>query len=173
MNNKYAYAGFTLAELLAVVIIVALLSSLSLGYYKRSVEQSRFSEGLTAASAVVEAVNQSYFDQQINGVTSPVTRPKIKTLDIELANQGGCASANDYCISTPRFEIQVRSGGVVRAYRGSTSAYKYYIEIQPNFATSNPDQIFCKGKDTNGNNFCQAMGYTQSGTNGYTRPAGM
>ena len=116
--------GFTLAELLAVVIIVALLSGLSLGYYKRSVEDSRFAEGLGAASALVEAVNQSYFDQQFEG-SAPTARPKVKTLDISLAAQQECSSNTDYCIATPRFEVQVEDNGIVRAYRGKSTDNKY------------------------------------------------
>ena len=152
--------GFTLAELLAVVIIVALLSGISLGYYKRSVEDSRFAEGLGAASALVEAVNQSYFAQQLDGAT-PTKQPKISTLDINLAAQKTCSSNTDYCIATPRFEVHIGTDGQVSAYRGKLqdSAYKYYIQINPAFASSSPDQISCVGKDANGQTFCESMGY--------------
>ena len=60
--------GFTLMELLIVVIIIALLSAISFGYYKKSVEHSRFSEGLQAASAISEAINRAYFDDQLEGI---------------------------------------------------------------------------------------------------------
>ena len=158
MKNRYSCTGFTLAELLAVVIIVALLSAMSVGYYKRAVEQSRFAEGLSAASAVVEAVNQSHFDQQLDGVT-PTKRPKIKTLDVSIANQSACASPSDYCVKTPHFEIKVDTNGNVLAYRGTTTSYKYYINIQPSFADTNKDKITCEG-DANAKTFCESMGYT-------------
>ncbi|MBR2082991.1 MAG: type II secretion system protein [Elusimicrobiaceae bacterium] len=165
MKQIYKHAGFTLAELLAVVIIVALLSSLSLGYYKRSVEQSRFAEGLTAASAFAEAVNQAYFDDQMDGKTNTSKR-KIKTLDIALANKKACSTASDYCQATPRFEVNIEETGgkaYVRAYRGTSDKHKYYIEVQPVFG-SPKDQISCgadKSTDKDaGLAFCQAMGYT-------------
>ncbi len=167
---KKTNMGFTLAELLAVVIIVALLSSLSLGAYRRSVEESRFAEGLSAASSLVEAVNRSYFESQLDGET-PTKKPKIKTLDIEMANQGTCS---DYCLTTPRFQVNIEENGEnvsVRAYRGTTSKYKYYIEMQPTYS-SPKDQISCKGTNDKWDEFCQAMGYTHSlgEGKGYTKP---
>ncbi|MBO5911025.1 MAG: prepilin-type N-terminal cleavage/methylation domain-containing protein [Elusimicrobiaceae bacterium] len=169
MKHYYRNAGFTLAELLAVIIIVGLLSALSLGYYSRSVEQSRFAEGLSIASAVSEALNQFYLEQQINGV-SPTARPTIASLDVKVANQGTCTELSStnkkYCLATPHFRVYIATtGGVVRAYRGSTSSYKYYIDIQPSFAVSKPNQVACVGKNQNGKNadskaFCESMGYT-------------
>ncbi len=162
MNDRYMDAGFTLVELLSVVIIIAILSSLSLGYYKRSVEQSRFAEGLSAASALVEAVNQSYFDQQMEGVSSPVKRPKVKTLDVALSNSEA-SDANPYSLFTPRFEVRIETNGNVRAYRGSASSYKYYVNVQPNFASSNANKITCEAtgavNTTDGKTFCESVGY--------------
>lgn len=166
MKNKYPCAGFTLAELLAVVIIVSLLSALGVGYYKRAVEQARFAEGLSAASAVVEAVNQSYFDQQIDGDT-PTTQPKIATLDISLAN-ANISDDKPYSFILPYFEVKVETNGNVRAYRGSATSYTYYIDIQPSFASSNKDEISCGADGTgiknasSGKTFCESMGYTQN-----------
>ena len=162
--------GFTLAELLAVVIIVAILSGLSLGYYKRAVEDSRFGEGLGAAGTLVEAVNQSYFDQKLdNPYGTPTVRPKVKTLDINLANSTP-SNEKPYSLSTPRFEVRVETDGSVRAYRGNATTYKYYIQINPDFV-SNPGQISCVGKDDKGKTFCESMGYT-SCSSGYkcTKP---
>lgn len=162
--------GFTLAELLTVVIIVALLSGLSLGYYKRSVEDSRFAEGLSAASALVEAVNQSYFDQQLeNPSATPTTRPEVKTLDINLVAQKKCSSNTDYCIATPRFNVEIESDGSVRAYRGNASSYKYYIQINPTFVSSNPNQISCVGANADGKTFCESMGYKTCSGNSCTK----
>ena len=162
MKNRYNYTGFTLAELLAVVIIVAILSSLGLGYYKRSVEQSRFAEGLSVASALVEAVNQNYFDKQLEGVSS-FSRPTVKTLDVGIVNSTNDTS-KPYSLFTPRFEVRVEENGNVRAYRGSADSYKYYIDIQPAFASSGKDRISCKG-GTLGKEFCESLGYTDCNEN--------
>ena len=166
MKKRYICTGFTLAELLAVVIILAILTSLSLGYYKRSVEQSRFGEGLSAASAVVEAVNQAYLDQQLSGET-PTARPKVKTLDIDFAS----ATADDtkpYSFILPHFEVRVETNGNVRAYRGDATSYTYYVNVQPSFASANKDQISCVGANADGKTFCESMGYTTCTPNTYS-----
>ena len=144
MNLKHTRLGFTLAELLAVVIIVAILAALATGYYKRSVEQSRFAEGLAAASAIAEGVNRSYEEQRMEGIASPTKRPKISSLDISVRSKA-CQTVSDYCIKAGNFEIVVNAEGVTTAYQGTTTNYKYSIEVQPHFASSNRDRIACVG----------------------------
>ena len=170
MKNRYLQAGFTLAELLAVVIIVAILSSLSLGFYKRSVEQSRFAEGLSVASAVVEAVNQYYLEEQLAG-NNTFQRPTLNMLDMSIANITEDVD-KPYSLFTPRFEVRLEANGNVRAYRGTAESndYTYYIDIQPSFASSNKDQISCGAKNAKkpaeGKVFCESMGYTNCFNNG-------
>ena len=161
MKKKYAL-GFTLAELLAVVIIVALLSALSLGAYRKSVEQSRFSEGLAAASAVVEAINRARFDDKIEGRTVS-GRHSYATLDISLPNP--CGSTSNYCRATNHFEVKIELEGtnqeVVRAYRNiSKDDYQYYIEIFPDYG-SDRDKLSCVDNSSGGGAqaFCESMGY--------------
>lgn len=184
MKNRYFSTGFTLAELLAVVIIVAILSAFSLGYYKRSVEQSRFAEGLTASSALVEALNRAYFNDRLDGVADATAKKKrkIATLDISIGNPGTCSSNAKYCISTPRFEIHVlESSGVayVRAYRGekSNNNYTYFIDLKPSFwsTDSYKDRISCGwyssgAKAADRKAFCQSMGYTSCSGSTCTKP---
>ena len=147
--------GFTLAELLAVVIIVALLATMSVGYYKKSVEQSRFPEGLAAASATVESLNRTILDEQIEGITPPAVH-SFSTLDVSFPN-----TCTGNCRATKYFNIVIEQNSsgqeVVRAYRGGTSGL-YYIEVSPNFGSSN-DQLVCVGNSDNGQTFCESMGY--------------
>ncbi len=165
--------GFTLAELLAVVIILVIMSAVGAGYYKRSVEQARFSEGLMAASAIAEGVNREYLRTQMEGA-SPITRPPLKSLDIMISKNKSCAISSAYCVKTKNFEISVEANGVTKAYRGITSKYKYYIAIQPHFASSNKDQIACVGTSSgvsfDGKSFCQGLGYTSCAGNSCVKP---
>ena len=55
---KLTKYGFTLTELMVVVIIIAILAGLGLGSYKKAVERSHFTEGLQAVNAVAEAVTR-------------------------------------------------------------------------------------------------------------------
>ena len=97
-ENKF---GFTLAELLAVVLIMAILTILAAGSYRKSVEQSRFSEGLAAASALAESLNRYYIDRRAEGATDATIRNEISQmntrgipnrLDISLPAQNGCST---------------------------------------------------------------------------------
>ena len=161
MKDTHFFLGFTLTELLAVIIIISILSGLSVGYYKRSVEQSRFSEGLAAAGAVVEALNRAYLDEQFEGGSAPGEGKvhSFKTLDVSVGDN--CASEN--CQTTPNFVVYITTNSnqeVVRAYRGSDKNGPYYIEMYPNY-DSNKDKITCVGNNNSeeGKTFCQSMGY--------------
>lgn len=165
--------GFTLAELMAVVIIVALLAALSTGYYKRSVEQARFSEGLMAASAIAEGLNRECLERQMNGqnCTGSGWIPHINQLDVGVS---GSSCDQDACL-TKHFTITIDPQGVTNAvrtdgiYASNDASNTYSIQIQPHFATSNRDQIACVGTGE-GETFCQAMGYTQCANSVCTKP---
>lgn len=159
MKHTNSFLGFTLVELLAVIIIISILSGLGVGYYKRSVEQSRFSEGLAAASAVVEALNRTYFDEQLEGITPPDVH-SFDTLDVEIG--GKCTGGA--CQKTNHFDVYITQDNqnqeVVRAYRGGAGGGGYYIEMYPNHTVGNKkDQIACVGGGDDGIAFCQSMGY--------------
>ncbi len=168
--GKKQKAGFTLAELLAVVIILGLLSALSLGAYKKSVEQSLFAEGLSLASTVVEAVERFHVDETSAGNDPTGYYGNLWALDIGIA--GANVSGSRLITRDGKFFIQINPDtGVVHAYRGpSASVYQYYIEMYPHFtASSARDRIACVGKKNGETNessrtFCEAQGYTQCAT---------
>lgn len=128
--NQVASAGFTLTELMAVVIILAILAAVAAGSYKKAIERSHFSEGLMAANTVLGAVERHYAETCSEG--SCVARPKIADLDVSLANQRTCTTASDYCTKTKYFEITVRDVGTVDAVRmkGSKKG-DYTIRVFP------------------------------------------
>ncbi len=165
-HKQVSKFGFTLAELMAVVVIVSLMVVLSTGYYRRSIEQARFAEGLMAASTISEAVNRYWMD---NFSSMP---DKLSKLDIQLSKRTSCG---DLCVQTEHFQVEVDDeNGVTTAQRKDGQyADLYYIQINPHFASSHRDQIACVGADTAGNGkaFCESMGYTTcSNANVCTKP---
>ncbi len=158
--------GFTLAELMAVVVIISLMVVLSVGYYRRSIEQARFAEGLMAASTISEGINRYWMDN----ASLPAS---FSVLDIQLSKRSSCTGVTR-CLETEHFRVATDTNGVTTAQR-KDGKYKelYYIQIQPHFASSHRDQIACVGADDNGDGkaFCESMGYTTcSDANVCTKP---
>ena len=76
MNNK---SGFTLLEIIIVIIIVGVLASLALPRFFATVEYSRSTEALAAATAIRQALERCYL--QRNGDYSACV--DFTVLDIE------------------------------------------------------------------------------------------
>ncbi len=55
--------GFTLAELMAVVVIIAIIASIGLGGYKRTVERAKLTEGLNMAHQIAQALARADWDR--------------------------------------------------------------------------------------------------------------
>ncbi len=169
-------AGFTLAELMAVVIIIAVMSAMASGSYKKAVERSRISDGLLAASAVMEAANRFHADHftETNSIY-----PKINQLDISFANQQACTTASDYCVKTKYFEVTITKSGTnvyidAKRMKGATAG-DYTIRVFPSDFGSNKFKTpRCIGLTTAGTDLCISAGYTQKdtscGTSCYYKP---
>ncbi len=122
LKTRLLKAGFTLTELMAVVIIIAVLSAMASGSYKKAVERSRISDGLLAASSVMEAVNRYYADNYPAG-NANANYPKINQLDISFANQKPCTRASNYCVKTKFFEVTINR-------TGATNTASVYVDAK-------------------------------------------
>lgn len=162
---KHAYfksLGFTLTELMAVVIIVAILSGIAGGTYRRAVERSRISDGEIAATTVAEAVKRHSIERAFDSMSgfSSISRPTIQQLDISFPNQQACvlASTQDkpYCVKTKHFEITILEGYVdARRVKKNTPGL-FTIRA---YLTDN--QTRCHGTASAGKDLCISAGYTQ------------
>lgn len=165
MRIKCTRKGFTLTELMAVVIIVAILAGIALSSYKKAVERSRFAEGLAAGAAVAEAVSR--FDYENDGTSFETSRPKISQLDIGFENDRKCTQSSDadYCFKTRYFEVIVLNSNRIQVNRVQGSTLKdYYFYFYPESRSRSSER--CCSRSQLGADLCKTMGYTSCSGSG-------
>ena len=124
-------SGFTIIELVVVLVIIGILSALALPQYIKTVERSRQSEALTNLGAI-RGAQMRYYLENANYTDS------FNNLDIDDTSIG------TYFNYTPLNPLAA-TGVVARATRTGTknpcaAAKKgYTINITNNGTTSNPD----------------------------------
>ena len=169
---KLTKHGFTLTELMAVVIIIGILAGIGFGSYQKAIERSRFSEGLAAGAAVQEAVNRYYYEN--TDLSSSARKyPKIAYLDIGLTNAKDCATKSNYCVRTKYFEVIVSNSGSVYAYHmKGTTRQLYYLLWRPSFSSVRKSEACAPfgSNATEGADFCKSMGYTSAVGSLYYKP---
>lgn len=126
--------GFTLAELLAVVIILGLMTTFGVGYYKKSVAQARFSQVVSQASREIASKEQARMD---------------------LALQGRYTEAQNACEVI--YKVGTEIGYVVQA----TPAC---IPTGKTADTFPRGRIACIGTTDDGKALCQSVGYINCST---------
>ena len=91
--------GFTLLELLMVVIIIAILASIALPQYLRSVARSRRAEALSVLALIRSAEARYAAEHQ-------VYTPKYDDMDVEFSNiDGSAASGASFAHGSWTFDI--------------------------------------------------------------------
>lgn len=92
-------AGFTLLELLMVVIIIAILASLALPQYLRVAERSRATEALTVLGALRQS--QQRFKALNGGAFATNAQVFGNNLDIDIPGTGGVPASTMWTYSSP------------------------------------------------------------------------
>ncbi|OUO56847.1 hypothetical protein B5F75_03100 [Candidatus Avelusimicrobium gallicola] len=120
--------GFTLIEILVVVLIIGILSAIALPQYESAVEKSRMSEALINLKAITDA-SQRYFQANPN---EGIIDHKNKIADVDLRGGTWDNSGKVYTTDLFRYELGTASLGRTVAYRSDNLAnaknsYIYYV----------------------------------------------
>lgn len=164
--------GFTLTELMTVVIILAILMGIAGGSYRKAAERSNFTEGLVAAHSLMEAVERYHQDHP------DVMRPSIPNLDLTLQHQTSCSGSSCYWLKTKYFDVTLNSTKDANdKYDVNVTAVRkggmYTITVYPESYGKNrlaPDTCQEMNKKTA---FCVSVGYTNCNAGGVcSKPTG-
>ena len=109
--------GFTLTEVLAVVVIIGILSSIALPQYRKVVEKGRFTKAEVMAKALHDSCQRLVAEWGVETYTAlPVAVRKISRLDIGAQNllpTGFVFKDEDNFISGAGFEYVLKGNCLV------------------------------------------------------------
>jgi prepilin-type N-terminal cleavage/methylation domain-containing protein len=75
--SNFKNAGFTLMELMAVVVIVGILSAVAIPSFRRFIVQSRESEAPSSLSAIARAAHEYYNTEHLDRTTGVINPPRF------------------------------------------------------------------------------------------------
>lgn len=123
MNRNKLQQGFTLIELMIVVVIVGILASVAMPAYDNYVRKGKRGEGISAIQTVLEAQERYYADHRTYasnltdlGLANPyITQQKIYSL-----TAASCAGGLTQCVEITATAIggQVKDGNLVANTQG-------------------------------------------------------
>ncbi len=159
--------GFTLVEMMVVVLIMALLAGISYPLYTKSINKSRVAEAISLVEIVREAQlsraaqGLKYFDTFNNNHAQGNAR-LIKSGNVTV--QGGALIKDDYKIEIMNYtgtdnDPEVKSGCIVVKYRdsGTGPMFTIYAHVEDNL-------IGCT--DYSGNQeICNVIPHAEAGQN--------
>ena len=95
-----AKKGFTMIELMVVIVIVGILAAVAVPLMRGKVDSAKWSEAAAAAGAIRSA-NRVYFSQNGSGVTGAMTAAKADSLGFQAGDlTGSYFVVTDYTIGT-------------------------------------------------------------------------
>lgn len=121
MNKK----GFTLLELLVVVLIIGILAGIALPQYKKVVEKSKMAEAVSTVKVISDAQQRYYL---VHG--NYASCKDLNALDIDLPGSDNCAYSGCACKQSTYFLYTNSSrDGNRLALSQRLPLYRYAISI--------------------------------------------
>lgn len=147
--------GFTLAELMAVVIIIGILAGIAIGSYNRSLDRTRLTEAKSLAHQVAAARDAYYYDRA--GMSTASIPQSLGLLPLEIKNSAGAICSGSSC-NVGTFVLYVNNPSYVRTVdRDRHFGFCVYQEAQVSGSAA-ADR--CLAFDTEGQELCQLAGYS-------------
>lgn len=140
--------GFTLIELMVVVLIIGILSAIALPQYQVAVEKSRVSEALINGRAVVDSMNRALAERPNE---APTTRA---SLDIRLSGGSWNGAANKY--TTELFEYDLSAGDRLQITRDIDGTEQYILSWHNN-NSAQPDAKICTATGSTAEQVCKSL----------------
>ena len=143
--------GFTLIEMLVVVLIIGILAAVALPQYQKSVEKAKLAEGLTNFKAIELALDRYVL---ANGFPTTFLHLEDISLDIELSG-GDWDEYGDYITKNFDYYVQIGpSDYEMEVYSYPNYYYQLYTNINTNYKcyTNDTDmgEFICKYLESQG-----------------------
>ena len=154
-NNK---KGFTLIEILVVVLIVGVLGSIALPQYLKSIEKSKYAEAEEILQTIYTAQHRYVLENNTYAENFDDLDIAFEDVDLTKAINGSVYNAKNFKISLDRANsiVPIVMADRVKASGGNDSTI---YAIYKNLATG---ESMCEDIDTSDNITCDLFGFESS-----------
>lgn len=149
MNKR----GFTLIEVLTVVVILGVLASLALPKYARAVERSRATE----AMASIKAINDSIYAYYAEKETCPTSFKKLVVNFSGTANDGASVTSKYFTFSLDA-SVNVPGTSCPGAKATRLSGYSYTIWNPFAPVAGKAQSLRCSATEEKSIDICESLG---------------
>ncbi len=152
MNKK----GFTLMELLIVVLIIGVLTSIAVPMYKKSVEKSKAAEALSVMQSVAKSEHDFY-------LTKSRYTKDFEDLDITLTDKDG-NNADNETLESPYYTYELLDKGII-ANRNNGEYFLYKDYEMDQIMCTPSEHYICDNLGKLTKEPCDKMGMAWANTN--------
>ncbi|MBO7191681.1 MAG: type II secretion system protein [Elusimicrobiaceae bacterium] len=145
--------GFTLVEVLVVVLIIGILAAVALPQYEGAMERARLTEALKNGRTLVDSMNRALVER-------PDELPNTNnSLDVKIGGGVWNEAGNIYSTpnaTEPNFTYNISSGDYVLITRdlGDGEFYKLYMH---NSGSTDADKLQCDYAGEDGERICKSL----------------
>lgn len=147
--------GFTLAELMVVVAILAILAGAALGSYRKSMDKTQFTEGLRAAHALAAAVDEYFYEHIPNKYPTQMTQLRTG-LSSTSAITADSITTKNFIYTLKASSSPISTSNVIGIHAQAQSG-KFGIDVFLESAGALKDR--CTFSSNSGKEMCESIGY--------------